>query len=203
MFKLKNIFGSKPEPKPQTPPLRTVFLGRDGVLNEKMPDGLYIVRWPDFHVLSGVPEALKRLNDAGLRVVVLTNQPGIALGMYTAKDVDAIHSSFQRMLDSYGARIDAFFVCPHSEGQCNCHLPLTGLFEQAVAKFPEVRAEESVMIGDTKADMEFGRNLGMRTVLIEVDPLQQGSGSEEARKLADQRFASLPEAVEALLKAKS
>ena len=117
------------DPAPTAIPrhLTTVFLDRDGVLNKKMPEPRYVASWADFHILPGVPDAIARLNRAGLRVIVLSNQRGIALGLYTAADVEAIHSAFQRILSSNGAHIDAFFICPHDRGQCNCRKPLPGL----------------------------------------------------------------------------
>jgi D-glycero-D-manno-heptose 1,7-bisphosphate phosphatase len=174
-----------------------VFLDRDGILNEKMPEHRYVTRWEEFRVLPGVPEALRRLNDAGLRVVVVSNQRGIAKGLYTAADLEAMHAKFQRLLDLNSARVDAFFICPHETDACNCRKPLPGLFEQAVARFPETTAATSVMIGDSPTDIEFGRRAGMRTVL--VDAQYRTSGAKEAAKLADLNVASLSEAVDALL----
>ncbi|MGO8759161.1 MAG: D-glycero-alpha-D-manno-heptose-1,7-bisphosphate 7-phosphatase [Terracidiphilus sp.] len=181
--------------------LRTVFLDRDGILNEKMPEGEYVTRWEEFHVLPGVPEALRRLNEAGLRAIVVSNQRGIARGLYTLAAVESIHAAFERQLEAAGARIDAFFVCPHDNGQCNCRKPLPGLFEQAVARFPEITAAASAMIGDSLADIEFGRRLGIATIFIEVDGERRSPHADEAAKLADLHFASLPEAVDALLDA--
>jgi D-glycero-D-manno-heptose 1,7-bisphosphate phosphatase len=177
--------------------LRTVFLDRDGILNEKMPEHRYVTRWGEFRVLPGVPEALRRLNEAGLRVVVVSNQRGIAKGLYTAADLEAMHARFQSLLALEGARIDAFFICPHETNECNCRKPLPGLFEQAVARFPEIMAATSVMIGDSPTDVEFGRRLGMKTIFI--DAQDRTPGAEVAAKLADLRFGSLPEAVDALL----
>lgn len=179
--------------------LRTVFLDRDGILNEKMPEGQYVTRWEDFHVLPGVPDALRRLNDAGLRLIVVSNQRGIASGLYTLADVDSIHAAFQRHLNPSGARIDAFFVCPHDHGQCNCRKPLPGLFEQALVQFPHITSATSVIIGDSLSDIEFGSHLGMKTIFIEGDPQNRAPHAGEAAKLADVRFASLPQAVDALL----
>ncbi len=178
--------------------LRTVFLDRDGVLNEKMPEGRYVTRWEEFRVLPGVAGALRRLNDSGLRVVVVTNQRGIARGLYTLADVEAIHTRFEQELQMAGARIDAFFICPHDRENCNCRKPLPGLYEQAVARFPDITPATSLMIGDSLVDVEFGRNLRMKTILIQNE--EKGlPGAEEAAKLADMRCASLSEAVEALL----
>jgi D-glycero-D-manno-heptose 1,7-bisphosphate phosphatase len=179
--------------------LRTIFIDRDGVVNRKMPEGRFVGSWNDFHVLPGVAEAIGRLNRAGKRVVVVSNQRGIALGHYTAADVDAIHGELQSLLGQSGAHVDGFYFCPHDKGKCNCRKPLPGLFEQAVADFPAIAAETSAMIGDSISDIEFGDRLGMRTVFIEGDPARQKPGAEKARKLADLRFGSLLEAVDALL----
>jgi D-glycero-D-manno-heptose 1,7-bisphosphate phosphatase len=179
--------------------LRTVFLDRDGVLNEKMPEGLYVASRADFHLLPGVAEAIGRLNRAGVRVVVVSNQRGIALGLYTAADVNAIHSALQELLANHGAHVDGYYFCPHDKGQCNCRKPLPGLFEQAVVDFPEIAAATSVLIGDSLSDIEFGRRLGMLTVFIEGNPERRKPGAEAAVELADLRFSSLTQAVDHLL----
>jgi D-glycero-D-manno-heptose 1,7-bisphosphate phosphatase len=179
--------------------LRTVFLDRDGVLNEKAPEGNYVACWEQFRVLPGVPQAIARLNRAGLRVIVVTNQRGIARGLYTLEDVEAIHARFAELLAQHGAHVDAFLICPHEAGECNCRKPLTGLFDQAIARFPDVTAAESVMIGDSAADMEFGRRLGMATIWIAPHPGHRKTGANTAEMTADLWFASIPEAVGALL----
>lgn len=179
--------------------MKTVFLDRDGVINDKMPEGRYVTSWAEFHLLPGVAEAIAKLNQAGLRVVVVSNQRGISLGLYTAADVLSIHSALQNLLSSHGAHVDGFYFCPHGRGECNCRKPLPGLFEQAVAEFPEIAAATSVMIGDSKSDVEFGRRLGMTVVFIDGDPKRQKPGNKAAGDLADLRFPSLAEAVKALL----
>lgn len=180
--------------------LRTIFLDRDGVVNKKMPEGQYVRSWGEFHLLPGVPEAIARLNQSGLRVVVVSNQRGIARNLYTASDVETIHSELQNLLASHGARVDAFYICPHDDGECNCRKPLPGMFEQAVAEFRDISPTTSAMIGDSLSDMEFGARLGMKTILIERSPGRQDPGIEEARALADQRYCSLTDAVNALFK---
>ena len=179
--------------------IRTVFLDRDGVLNRKMPEGEYVTAWQHFELLPGVPEAIARLNQAGLRVVVVTNQRGIALGLYTAADVEHIHSQLRVLLAKSGAHIDGFYFCPHDKKECDCRKPLPGLFEQAKAQFPEIEAAASIMIGDSLSDIEFGRNVGMQTIFIEGDPEHRKLGAEMAANLADVTAASLPDAVERLL----
>lgn len=179
--------------------LVTIFLDRDGVVNEKMPEGQYVTRWEDFHLLPGVAEAIARLNRAGLRVIVVSNQRGIALGLYSAADVEAIHARLQQELQTRGAHIDAFYFCPHDRDGCDCRKPLPGMFFAAQRAFPEIEAATSAMIGDSAVDVEFGRRLGMRTVFIEGDPARQKPGTQSAGDAADARFASLADAVEALL----
>jgi len=180
--------------------LRTIFVDRDGVLNEKMPEGSYVRAWSDFRVLPGVPEAVARLNRAGIRVIVVSNQRGIALGLYSEADVAAIHANLQDVLKADGAHVDAFYICPHDKEQCNCRKPLPGMFEQAQRDFPDINASTSAIIGDSLSDIEFGKRLGMRTVFIEGGAEQRKAGANEAAEIADRRFASLREAVEALLR---
>jgi D-glycero-D-manno-heptose 1,7-bisphosphate phosphatase len=179
-------------------PLRTVFLDRDGVLNRKLPEGRYVTSWSEFQPLPGVAQAIARLNRAGLRVIVVSNQRGIALGLYTAAGVEAIHSAFQQVLSTTGAHIDAFFYCPHDRGQCNCRKPLPGLFHQAKVQFPTIEAASSVMIGDSLVDIDFARRVGMTAILID-NAASQRPGDESAREMAGLRFPSLQDAVNALL----
>jgi D-glycero-D-manno-heptose 1,7-bisphosphate phosphatase len=182
--------------------LRTVFLDRDGVINRKMPEGQYVTGWQHFHLLPGVSEAIAKLNQAGLRVIVVTNQRGISLGLYIAQDVDAIHAQLQISLAKSGAHIDNFYFCPHDKRECNCRKPLPGLFEQAQADFPEIEAATSLIVGDSLSDIEFGKNLGMRTVFIQGDSharQHQKPGAQKAAELADQTADSLVDAINLLL----
>jgi D-glycero-D-manno-heptose 1,7-bisphosphate phosphatase len=194
----KNSFDGGADPE-RFGHVRTVFLDRDGVLNEKLPEGKYVTRREEFRLLPGVAEAIRRLNGAGLRVIVVSNQRGIALGLYTAADVDSIHASLKQVLKSHGARLDGIYYCPHDKSGCDCRKPLPGLFEQAVQNFPEIEASRSVMIGDSLSDIEFGRRLGMTCLFIEGDPARRKSGAEAARHMADYVCASLPDAVNQLL----
>jgi D-glycero-D-manno-heptose 1,7-bisphosphate phosphatase len=164
-----------------------------------MPEGRYVESWSDFHLLPGVAEAVRDLNRAGLRVLVVSNQRGIALGRYTSADVVAVHSALQSLLQSHGAHVDGFYFCPHDKQQCDCRKPLPGLFNQALADFPAIEAATSVMIGDSYSDIEFGRRLGMFTVFLNGDPELRKPGAEAAGNLADVRFPSLVEAVDSLL----
>ncbi|HEV2647299.1 MAG TPA: HAD family hydrolase [Acidobacteriaceae bacterium] len=186
-------------PEAATSRLRTVFLDRDGVINRKLPEGHYVTCCAEFHLLPGVAKAIAKLNRAGLRVIVVSNQRGIALGLYTSADVHEIHASLASQLATQQAHIDAFYFCPHDKAQCNCRKPLPGLFHQAFADFPDITPESSVILGDSLSDIEFGRQLGMQTIFIEGDPEHRKPGSEAACTAAHLHFPALPEAVDALL----
>ena len=190
---------SAPTDIPNLAKIRTVFLDRDGVINEKAPEGEYVCSAAELQLLPGVTESIARLNRAGLRTIVVSNQRGIAKGLYTADDVQQIHEAVQEQLRKHGARLDAFFICPHDKDECQCRKPLPGMFQQAVEAFPEVRADESVMIGDSLVDIEFGRRLRMPTILINGDPARRKADRVEAIRLADWRVSSLSEAVDLLL----
>jgi len=180
-------------------PLRTVFLDRDGVINRKMPEGEYVSSWERFALLPGVQAAIARLNEVGLRVIVVTNQRGVALGKYTVADVEAVHSNLQNALAAEGAHVDGFYFCPHDKRACDCRKPLPGLFHQARKDFPEITAESSVIVGDSLSDVEFGKGLGMRTVFVEGDAGSRKPGWEKAGELAETCFPDLPKAVDHLL----
>ena len=146
------------------------FLDRDGTINEKAPEGDYIKGPEELRLLPGAAVAIRRLNDAGVRVIVVTNQRGIALGRMTEDDLDAIHAELSaRLRSTAGAHIDAFFHCPHDLGECDCRKPETGMFRQAQERFPWIDLDRSVLIGDGPADVEAGRRLGIATVRLGAD----------------------------------
>jgi D-glycero-D-manno-heptose 1,7-bisphosphate phosphatase len=178
-------------------PVRYVFLDRDGVLNRKMPEGAYATDWTQFQWLAGADEAIARMNRAGLTVSLGTNQRGIALGLYTHAQLEHIHANLQRHLARHGARLDAIYYCPHNHGECNCRKPDIGLFEQAMQKFPQANAQNSMVIGDSLSDIQAGQRLGMKTVFIQGEADRQKAGSAAAAtELADAVAGSLLQAVE-------
>ncbi len=175
--------------------VRTVFLDRDGVLNRKAPEGEYIARWDLFHPLPGAVEAVRRLNEAGLKVYVVTNQRGVSLGLYSLEDVGALHARMEAEMAKHGAHVDGIFVCPHDRGVCRCRKPGPGLFEQARALDPALTWQASVIVGDSLSDIEAGARLGLGTVFIDGEPDRQKPGAEQARALAAAVCRSLAEAV--------
>jgi D-glycero-D-manno-heptose 1,7-bisphosphate phosphatase len=179
--------------------LRYVFLDRDGVLNRKLPEGVYVSDWSQFEWLPGAAEAIARMNRAGITVIVVSNQRGIALGLFTIAQLECIHSKMQTDLAERGARVDAIYYCPHDVGECNCRKPDVGLFEQACKKFPQANPGNSVVIGDSLSDIQAGQRMGMKTIYIEGELERQKPGAETAAALADATAGSLPQAVALLL----
>lgn len=172
-----------------------VFLDRDGVLNRNPPNGQFVTCWQEFELLPGVEDAVAELNRSGRKVIVVTNQRGIALGLYSHQDLERMHDQLRQQLVAHGARLDAIYVCPHDDGQCNCRKPLTGLFEQAFQDFPAARPENSVMVGDSVRDIEAGSRLGMRTVLVNDDRETTSGEAVRAAALATFSVTSLPDFV--------
>lgn len=174
--------------------VRCIFLDRDGVINRKPAEGNYIARWSDFHLLPGVEDAIAKLKRSGRRVLVVSNQRGVALGLYRADDVERLHERLWQHLKEHGAQIDGFYFCPHDEGECDCRKPKTGLFHQAFRDFPDAAAN-SLVVGDSVSDMEAARALGMPCILIEGDANTQKPGASRAAELADAVASSLADAV--------
>ena len=162
---------------------KVIFLDRDGTLNVEVN---YLHRKEDLVLLPGVPEALKAFKDQGYRLVVVTNQAGVARGYYTEDDVKELHRYMNELLSGKGAEIDAFYYCPHHpehgigkyKVRCRCRKPETGMFEMAEQDFAVDKAS-SWMIGDKLIDMEAGRNYGVRTVLVGTG---YGAGVHEEQK---------------------
>ena len=176
--------------------VRYVFLDRDGVLNRKMPEGVYVGEWAQFAWLPGAVEAVARMKRAGLTVIVVSNQRGVALGRITTMQLEGLHEKMQDHLARNDAPLDAIYYCPHDYGECHCRKPDTGLFEQAFQSFPQSNAGNSVFIGDSLSDIEAGRRLSMKTIFIQGEPDRQKAGADVAASLADAVAGSLLEAVE-------
>ncbi len=174
--------------------IQFVFLDRDGVLNRKAPSGKYITCLEDFEVLPGVGEAVAALNRSGRKVFVVTNQRGVALGLYSLSDLDRMHDKLRAVLAEQGAHLDAIYVCPHDCGQCACRKPQIGLIEQAFVDFPASRPENSLIAGDSLRDIEAGLRAGLTTVFIHGTGLETPDDQKAAR-LAQLSIATLPDLV--------
>lgn len=149
---------------------KTIFLDRDGTINEEVH---YLHREEDFKLLPGAAEAVRLWNENGFRVVVVTNQAGVARGYYKEEDVIRLHQYMERLLAGFGAHIDGCYYCPHhpEQGigaykvQCRCRKPKTGMFEEAGRAFP-VDKPHSYMVGDKWSDLKAGANFGISPILV-------------------------------------
>lgn len=148
-----------------------LFLDRDGVLNE---DRGYVHRWADFRWISGAREAVAAFNARGWWVFVVTNQSGVGRGYYAEADVHALHARMAQDLAAAGARIDAFYHCPHHPEALEAvyrhpdppdRKPNPGMLLRAMAEWP-VDVGRSVMVGDKEIDAEAGRRAGVRALLF-------------------------------------
>ena len=128
---------------------------------------------------------------------MVTNRKGIALGLYHIEDVERKHAQLQLNLAAQGAKIGGFYICPHGRDACKCRKPLTGLFDQGEATFPEIRPEASLLVGDSLSDIEFGRNVGMSLIFVNGQLIDNEGRNANSAKVC--RFRSLSEAVDALL----
>jgi histidinol-phosphate phosphatase family protein len=166
----------------------TLFLDRDGVLNVRQP-GEYVVNPDEFIPASGMEEAVQMLSKVFNPIVVVTNQSGIGRGLLTEDNLHAIHVKMLSLTDDAGGRIDAVYHCPHAPNQgCPCRKPATGMAWQALADFPDIDFTQSWLVGDSISDIEFGRNLGMRTVMIDG---KTDEANHPDKIQADHRFDSL------------
>lgn len=146
---------------------RAVFLDRDGTIARDVP---YCHRVEDFELLPTVPEAIKLLNESGFKVVVITNQSGIARDYFTEETLARIHKKMEDELAKSGARLDSIRYCPHHpDDGCECRKPKTALFHQAAAELG-IDLSGSFMVGDMQMDINAGKALGCKTVLVTTGP---------------------------------
>jgi D-glycero-D-manno-heptose 1,7-bisphosphate phosphatase len=144
----------------------TAFLDRDGTITCKPPPGSYVLAPDQLRLIPGAGTAIRRLNKAGWRTVVVTNQRGIARGLMSEDDLGRVHERLLALLEECGATIDRIYHCPHEVGTCNCRKPGTGLLERAREDDSEISFDRAVLIGDSQIDIDAGRAAGVRTVSI-------------------------------------
>lgn len=160
---------------------KAIFLDRDGTINKYVG---FLRNIEQFELLSGVSEAIRKINQSGYLAVVVTNQPVIARGEVTYTELQEIHNKMETILGKDGAYLDGIYFCPHHPDKgfkgevkelkinCNCRKPNPGLLLQAASDF-NINLEQSWMIGDGKNDIQAGKNAGCKTVLIGDDEFGQ------------------------------
>ena len=187
---------------------KAIFMDRDGVINKNVKN---LSSPKDFVMFPDVPTAIKKINNAGYLVIIVTNQPNISKGFCTFKDLENIHNKMKKLLYKYGAKVDEIYVCPHHpekgfEGEitelkfdCKCRKPKPGLLLQAI-KEQGINPKDSWMIGDSDSDIIAGKSAGCRTVFLTKGG---GSGAKHEINLKvkpDKKFKDLREAIEFILR---
>jgi D-glycero-D-manno-heptose 1,7-bisphosphate phosphatase len=147
-----------------------VFVDRDGTVNEEVD---FLTSPRDLRLIPRSAEAIRRANDLGLRVIIVTNQSGVARGLLTEAELLDVHRALTERLAAENARVDDIYYCPHhpSEGigpyrrECDCRKPNTGMVERAVREF-RIDPERSYVIGDRTVDVAMAKNAGARAILV-------------------------------------
>ena len=168
--------------KTETKRRAAVFLDRDGTINEEVG---YLDRPEKLRLVPGAAEAIRLINESGMKAVVVTNQSGVARGIFDEAFVDEVHAQLREMLREERASLDGFYFCPHhpTEGRgkyllnCDCRKPAPGLLLRAVEEL-SLDPEHSYMIGDTLKDIEAASRIGVQGILVRT-----GYGAEAADAL--------------------
>lgn len=141
-----------------------IFLDRDGVLIENLPG--HVRRWSDVRLLPGTLDALRALNQESLRVVVVTNQSAVGLGLVSAPEAEAINTRLLQQIQAAGGRIDAVYLCPHRpEDGCDCRKPRPGMLLRA-ARDLDIDLERSILVGDALTDLQAAWAAGVPTAVL-------------------------------------
>jgi D,D-heptose 1,7-bisphosphate phosphatase len=143
-----------------------VFLDRDGVLTEEKG---YITSMEDFNIFSYVRDCINRIHEKGYYAIVVTNQSAVARGLVSEKSVQQMNRYLMNK-----TKVDAVYYCPHYEKgiiekyrqSCNCRKPKTGMIERACREY-DIDLKRSYMVGDRAGDIMLGKNVGIKTVLLE------------------------------------
>lgn len=176
----------------------TIFLDRDGTLN---PDPGYIRLPEQFDLFPGVAEALARLKRAGARLILVTNQSGIARGLVSVQDLNAVHRKLEDLLNAADASLDAIYFCPHHpDDQCFCRKPNPGMIHQA-SREQQIDLSRSCLIGDQTRDVELAKRVGVKSILVTTGKvsLQQAEELKQTELSPDCIAGSMTEAVEWLM----
>ena len=149
---------------------KAVFLDRDGTVNEEVG---YLTDLSKLRLIPGAGAAIKKLNNAGYKVILVTNQSGVARGYFPESLVHEAHAYLTSMLREEGAVLDGIYYCPHhpTAGNskytmaCDCRKPGTGLIDQATRDF-DIDINHSFMVGDKWSDIELAQRAGIRAILV-------------------------------------
>jgi D-glycero-alpha-D-manno-heptose 1-phosphate guanylyltransferase len=143
----------------------TLFLDRDGVLNEELPMD-YVKKWEEFIFYRYTLGALAILSQIFNKIFIVTNQKGVGKQLMTQLDLDIIHQTMLEQIQTSGGRIDKIYYCTALENEHPCRKPNAGMALEAKKDFPQIDLHNSIMVGNNMSDMQFGKNAGMQTILV-------------------------------------
>lgn len=165
----------------------SVFLDRDGVINKKLEND-YVKSWDAFKFIDGSLDAIAGLSKIFGHVFIVTNQRGVGLGLMAEQALQSIHERMLEEIDKHSGRIDKVYYCVESSNSAECRKPNIGMGLLAKHDFPGIEFSKSIIVGDSISDMEFGKNLGMKTVYISA---VDSTLTEQQNELVDFKFCSL------------
>ncbi|KPJ68015.1 MAG: hypothetical protein AMJ43_00945 [Coxiella sp. DG_40] len=177
--------------------IKLIILDRDGVINEDSDQ--YIKSPKEWHAISGSLEAIAKLNKTGYKVVVATNQSGIARNFLTVNILSAIHKKMQNKLAKSGGHIDDIFYCPHHpDDNCMCRKPNPKMLLDILNKY-NINANKCLLIGDSLKDIHVAKKIGCKVILVKT-----GKGNKTLREYSHELknipiFENLAEAVNFIL----
>ncbi|MFN8445513.1 MAG: D-glycero-beta-D-manno-heptose 1,7-bisphosphate 7-phosphatase [Caldilineaceae bacterium] len=176
--------------------IQTVFLDRDGVINQERSD--YVKSWDEFRILPGVLDALHRLAQLNVPIIIITNQSAIGRGAATQETVDNIHQRLSELVTETGGKIDDVFLCPHRPDEdCGCRKPKPGLLLQAAAKY-QLKLEQTVFVGDSVTDYQAAVAAQAHSILVKTGRQAQQLESLVESYLQTNHQAVRPEIVDNL-----
>ena len=157
--------------------MKVAFLDRDGVINKKADEHQYITSKKDFVFNEGIFEVCSLLQAAGYHLVVITNQRGIARGLYTKEDLALIHEYMRDEFKKQDITIADVLYCPHGYDECDCRKPKNGMLRMVTERYP-VDLARSILISDSQEDVEMGKHFGVgKNIFVTSDHPEEALAS--------------------------
>ena len=169
---------------------KAVFIDRDGVINKQAKAHEYITSWKEFKFFPTLLNAFAKISKTDYKIIIITNQRGIARGKMSVDDLGKIHKKMSEEIIKAGGRIDGIYFCPHDDNSCNCRKPLPGLLDKAMNE-KNLCLQESWVVGNFLSDIELGKSRNCKTIYI--------GNNKQTTNLSDFSVNCLDEAVDLIL----
>ncbi|MCL5408662.1 MAG: HAD family hydrolase [Candidatus Omnitrophica bacterium] len=179
--------------------MKLVFLDRDGVISDYTPND-YVKSREEFNFLPSAIDGLKKLVSNCFQIIIISNQAGVNKGLLTMETLDDITKKMQMILKSQGINVLKAYYCPHTtEENCECRKPRAGLFQQADNDFGPIDFSKAFFIGDSSIDIEAGKNIGAKTILVLSGKTKSEEETKEWKCKPDYTAKTLLEAAEIVI----